>query len=112
MTVLQSRVVVKVNPGQWDEACRIARLSVDDANTRPATLVYQIYEDKPNQYLIQLAAYRDEAAWLEHSKSNPHAKNYMQTCETVSIEVHGNPSQKLREMLSGFGSAVIYTPVP
>lgn len=112
MAVLQSRVVVKVKPGQWDEARRIARLQVDDANTRPATLAYQIYEDEPNSHLICIAAYRDDEAWLAHSKSNPHAKAYMETCEVVSIEVHGDPSAKLRGMIESFGSAVIYGPVP
>ena len=112
MAMLQSRVVVKVKAGQWDEARRIARLQVDDANTRPATLAYQIYEDEPNSHLICIAAYRDDDAWLAHSKSNPHAKDYMEHCELASIEVHGDPSAELRAMIESYGSAVIYSPVP
>ena len=112
MAILQSRVVVKVKPDQWDEARRIGRLQVDDANTRPATLSYEIYEDEPNSHLICIAAYRDDDAWLAHSKSNPHAKAYMEHCDVVSIEVHGAPSPELRELIESFGSAVIYSPIP
>ncbi len=112
MSIIQSRVVVVAKPGQWEEARRIARLQVDDANTRSGTLAYEIYEDAGQSHLINLAAYRDADAWQEHTRSNPHAKTYMQHCEVVSIEVHGNPTPELRAVIESYGSARIYPSIP
>ena len=111
MGILQSYVIVAAKPGQWDEARRIARLQVDDANSRPATLAYEIYEDAEQSHLINIAAYRDADAWLAHTKSNPHSKAYMQVCELVSLHVHGDPTPELRAIIESFGSAKIYPPI-
>ena len=112
MGVLQSRVVVAVKPGHWEQARRIGREQVDDANTRSGTLAYEIYEDEANSHLINIAAYRDADAWLTHTRSNPHTKHYMQHCKLVSIEVHGDPSPELRAMIESFGSARIHPAIP
>lgn len=112
MGIIQSRVVVAAKSGHWDEARKVGRLQVDDANTRPGTLAYEIYENEQRHELINLATYCDADAWLVHTRSNPHARDYMQHCEVVSIEVHGEPTPELRAIIESFGSARIYPSIP
>jgi quinol monooxygenase YgiN len=111
MTILQARAIVKAKDGQWEEAQRIASRQVSDANTRPGTLAYEIYVDEANHQLINLAAYRDADSWLAHTRSNPFSTQYMQACELVSLEVHGEPTHELLETIRSFGCASIYPAV-
>ncbi|MFE5700764.1 putative quinol monooxygenase [Rhodococcus koreensis] len=107
MSLLQCRSVVAVKAGQWEAAKEVASEQVRDANQRPGTLVYEIYVDEPAHRLVQMAVYRDAEGWLSHSRSNPHAARYMTMVDLVSLEVHGDATPELKEILAGFGAAVI-----
>jgi quinol monooxygenase YgiN len=112
MAILQARAVVKVREGMWEQALAIAAQQAADANTRPGTLAYEIYRDDDGQRLVNIAAYRDADAWLAHTRSNPYSRSYMSTCDLESLEVHGNPTPELLEIIHSFGSAVVYPAVP
>jgi quinol monooxygenase YgiN len=108
MAILQARAVVRAKEGKWDEARSIAAKQTADANTRPGTIAYEIYLDEDARQLINLAAYRDPESWLAHTRSNPYSRDYMAVCELVSLEVHGDPSAELLEIIRSFGSARVY----
>lgn len=112
MAILQARAVVKVRDGMWDKAIGVAAQQAADANTRPGTLAYEIYRDDEGHRLINIAAYRDADAWLAHTRSNPFSRAYMSTCELESLEVHGEPTAELLEIIHSFGGAVVYPAVP
>ncbi|MFD9665085.1 putative quinol monooxygenase [Rhodococcus sp. NPDC059968] len=99
--------MVAVKTGHWDAAKEVAREQVRDANERPGTLVYEIYADESAHRLVQMAVYRDVEGWLSHSRNNPHAARYMTMVDLVSLEVHGDPTPELEELLAGFGAAAI-----
>ena len=111
MTILQARAVVRAKDGRWEDAKSIASQQVSDANTRPGTLVYEIYTDESSHQLINLAAYRDAESWLAHTRSNPFSKQYMEACELVCLEVHGEPTAELLELIRSFGSAPVYAAI-
>ncbi|GAA1548388.1 putative quinol monooxygenase [Nocardioides humi] len=111
MATLQCRSVVEVEPGRWAEATSIAAAQVEFARTLPGTIGYDIYADPEGNTLVQLATYADVASWLAHSRSNPFAADYMKVVRVKALEVYGESTPELDEILAAYGAAQQFTTV-
>jgi quinol monooxygenase YgiN len=94
----------KIHPGKLAEWKRVAAQCMESARTKDSgTLQYDWFLSSDQTECICLERFRDSDALLEHVANLGELMGAMQEVCSVSGEILGTPSPKLREALEGYG---------
>jgi len=91
----------KIHQGKLEEFKRLSTQAMEIARTKDTgTLQYDIYINEEKSEAVVIERYKDSAALMEHLANNSHVAKKIFLTGSVEGEVLGEPSTKLKAMLS------------
>ena len=110
MTEIRGIARNKIHPDKLEEFKRLAQKCMESVRTKDSgTLQYDFYFNADQSECIVYERYRDSDALLEHVANLGDLMGAMMQVSSISGEILGTPSPKLKQAVEGAGVQV-YTP--
>ena len=115
MVTAANRIVVKgvlkVRPGQLDDAKDAARDQRAKTLGKPGVVTYEFFADDATQRLLMIEIYEDSDAMLNHIATASFDR-LLNLVDIELLEMFGDPSPVLETTLNGFESPLaVYRPL-
>lgn len=102
---------VKFRPGKLAEWKRLTKEALEIVRTKDTgTLQYEIFFNADETEAIVFERYRDADSAIQHFSNIGHLMEPLLATASVTGEVLGTPNPKMKELLGGEGSPMLYTP--
>jgi quinol monooxygenase YgiN len=108
---IQSTARLRIHDGKLDEFKAVANRCIESVRAKDkGTLQYDWFLSEDGSECVVRESYQDSPSVFEHMENlGPILGDLMDTCE-MELEIFGEPSDDLAEVLVGFG-ARIYPPL-
>ena len=108
---MQGIARISIHEGRLEEFKQIARRCVETVRAKePGTIQYELYISEDGTECLVFERYRDSDAGLAHSENIGSLMKELSDVCTITGDVCGTPSPKLREFLDAAGVRV-YAPL-
>jgi len=92
----------KIQPGKMDNFKKIASQCIESVKKKDkGTLRYDWYYNESKSECVVKERYVDSDAVLNHSSNLGNLLNSLNQISTLTLEIYGNPSEKLKKVLEG-----------